>query len=251
MRPRRPARRRPASKIGRRIAGPMPYCSLPASSEPVEPQRRQADERHQVDVGIELGALRGDVAGGGLDAPARGDDVGAAADEIGGNDVGDRDRAQRRQRRRERVEALRRLGEQGGERMARQARSAPRSPRSAGASRDAGPRSGAARPRCRGRRRRAGASARTSPRAARARAAATSRCSTSTRQLHVGARDVDGEQDARRVARRRAPRARRRSRRRAGRGCGRTGRAPTSRSAARSRCSASCRRAAADRGRSR
>jgi hypothetical protein len=60
--------------------------------QPVEAEGRQADEGDEVDVRIELRLRGGDVAGRRLDAPARGDDVGATAEQVGGTMLGQRAR---------------------------------------------------------------------------------------------------------------------------------------------------------------
>ena len=219
--PRRLAR----SRRRRRSAGGAPGRRRTAGcrtrSRRSRPRLRQADEGDQVDVRIELRPSRGDVAGRGLDAPARGADVGAAAQQVGRHlrpaaAIGLQRRAARRQRverRRaaattsaasawrverdllvERLDLLARLG---------QARLRP----------------GAARRWCRGRRRRAGGSARASRRAAPASAARPRAARSSAGQLHVAARDVGSRAACARPRHRPRRRARRRSRPRARRGC--------------------------------
>jgi hypothetical protein len=82
-----------------------------------EAEAGQAGEGHQVDVGIELRLRVLHVLAGGFDAPARGGDVGAAAEQVGG---------QRRQRggggrvHRRRLPARRHVGlaHQGSQRIA-------------------------------------------------------------------------------------------------------------------------------------
>ena len=197
--PRRLARSRPASKIGRRSAGPTPHCWLPGVEQLVQADARQAGEGDQVDVGIELrlgagarpgwrprraSARRRCRRGGPAGRPAarRGSGHGVQRCERGG---------ERGQRVAAAAPSARRA--HGG-----RARSARRAPRSAGALRAARLRPGAAPRWCPGRRATRCAHQRAaSPRAAPARAAATSRCSCRRAELDVAARHVAGQQHAR------------------------------------------------------
>ena len=193
---------------------------------------RQADEGGQVDVRIELRARATSTSlRRGLDAPARGGDVGAAAEQVG---------RQRRPAaaprcscasvRRQRVQRVRRLRRSARPARGARARSARRAPRSAARVSGSAPspwRSSTlvSRPACD-----ALADQRQHLLALRQRALATSRWLDQPRQLHVGARDVASASSTRAacgVGLRR--RARRRARPRARRGCGRRSRAPTSR----------------------
>ncbi len=67
-------------QVDRRAHAPLLAARL---QELAEAQALEADEGREVDVGIEQGLGIGHVAGGGLDAPARGRDVGSAAQQVG------------------------------------------------------------------------------------------------------------------------------------------------------------------------
>ena len=72
----------------------------------VQPQRVQAHESRQIDVGIELAAGCADALRSGLNAPARSDDVGPPAQQIGAQHLGYRGQRQGGQSRRKRVQRV-------------------------------------------------------------------------------------------------------------------------------------------------
>ena len=89
------------------------------AQQPVEAHRRQADEGTEVEVGIERGLGRLRIAAGRFDAPTRGRDVGAPAQQIRrqrGRQGGQLHRAQRR------TQAVERVGRLAGQRRQRVAR---------------------------------------------------------------------------------------------------------------------------------
>src|SRR5262249_35899069 len=82
--------------------------------------RLQADERSEVDVGVELRLGRIDVASRGLDPPALRDDVGAPAEQVRGERRRKRYRAGLGARARDREAAVRTLAHERGELVARE-----------------------------------------------------------------------------------------------------------------------------------
>lgn len=88
--------------------------------QPVQADAGQAGKGDEVDVGIELCRRAGHVLRGGVDAPARGRNVGTPAQQVGGHRGGQRHGLHRLQARAQRGQRVRRLRAECGQRVARQ-----------------------------------------------------------------------------------------------------------------------------------